>query len=598
MVKGFLVRAVIIYFISSLFRGKSTPPAATPGDPSAVAKNSIPSTNMFPKEMLMDLHVFLSEQEEFTDFNNPEAKFWFKQGLVYGDWTSGPDGDGSHKKFKSMATPLAVQNNGSIYLHLYLTKMGRSPDPKDKTYLKRMMVYKKRQLNKYKKKKYHTMVNLLTGKTEAHPDMIKKDNDTNEIKVLSHWHPNLTVCLLDDHTPWVKGSVPQPLDEHIDFEPGTQQYKPVIYFNDYWNMNSDYMPINETVHELNFTLTFTPISLFKWQMYAAQGMRSKWYSVLGDDFMPEESDEDQDSLKRTLVETNPYLLGLTIVVSIVHSVFEFLAFKNDIQFWKSRKSLEGLSVRSVFFNVFQSLIVVLYVLDNETNTVVRISVIIGLAIECWKIKKVVDVKLDFEQRWFGIIPRLYFADKSTYLQSNTKVYDQNAFKYLSWLLFPLLVCYSIYSLFYVEHKGYYSWVLSLLYGFLLTFGFIMMTPQLFINYKMKSVAHLPWRMLTYKALNTFIDDIFAFVIKMPTLYRIGCLRDDVIFFIYLYQKWIYPIDPKRVNEYGTSLEMMDENGKIITPPEEGGGDPAAIGEGEATEGEVTEAKPAGEKKND
>ena len=66
--------------------------------------------------------------------------------------------------------------------------------------------------------------------------------------------------------------------------------------------------------------------------------------------------------------------------------------------------------------------------------------------------------------------------------------------------------------------------------------------QLFINYKLKSVAHLPWRMMTYKvdihiyirgkakitrfsqALNTFIDDIFAFVIKMPTMYRIGCFR--------------------------------------------------------------------------
>lgn len=56
-------------------------------------------------------------------------------------------------------------------------------------------------------------------------------------------------------------------------------------------------------------------------------------------------------------------------------------------------------------------------------------------------------------------------------------------------------------------------------------GFITMTPQLFINYKLKSVAHLPWRMLTYKALNTFIDDLFAFVIKMPVMYRIGCLRD-------------------------------------------------------------------------
>lgn len=56
-------------------------------------------------------------------------------------------------------------------------------------------------------------------------------------------------------------------------------------------------------------------------------------------------------------------------------------------------------------------------------------------------------------------------------------------------------------------------------------GFITMTPQLFINYKLKSVAHLPWRMMSYKCLNTFIDDIFAFVIKMPTMYRLGCFRD-------------------------------------------------------------------------
>ena len=68
-----------------------------------------------------------------------------------------------------------------------------------------------------------------------------------------------------------------------------------------------------------------------------------------------------------------------------------------------------------------------------------------------------------------------------------------------------------------------------------------MTPQLFINYKLKSVAHLPWRMMTYKALNTFIDDIFAFVIKMPTMYRIGCFRDDIVFFIFLYQRYIYRV---------------------------------------------------------
>lgn len=120
------------------------------------------------------------------------------------------------------------------------------------------------------------------------------------------------------------------------------------------------------------------------------------------------------------METNPYLLGVTIIVSIVHSIFEFLAFKNgkqlmpqtfflpgllftlshlhtlfpsDIQFWNSRQSLEGLSVRSIIFGVFQSLVVLLYILDNETNFVVQVSVFIGLLIDLWKITKVMDVRV-------------------------------------------------------------------------------------------------------------------------------------------------------------------------------------------------------------
>lgn len=49
-------------------------------------------------------------------------------------------------------------------------------------------------------------------------------------------------------------------------------------------------------------------------------------------------------------------------------------------------------------------------------------------------------------------------------------------------------------------------------------------PQLYLNYKLKSVAHLPWRQMTYKFLNTIIDDLFAFVIKMPLLHRISVFR--------------------------------------------------------------------------
>ena len=64
----------------------------------------------------------------------------------------------------------------------------------------------------------------------------------------------------------------------------------------------------------------------------------------------------------------------------------------------------------------------------------------------------------------------------------------------------------------------------------------------------------------YKSLNTFIDDLFAFIIKMPTMHRLACLRDDLIFFIYLYQRWAYGIDKKRANEFGQVGVDLDENG--------------------------------------
>lgn len=535
MIKSLILRAIIIYFITSFFRKPAAPTQiSTNGSTGAP---SVSASNMFPNGTELSLYVYISEKPTFTSFNESEL-FWFKDNLIYGDWISGPTGDGIYTHSKDILVTDHLKNNGSLYLHAYLTRQHEHPNPRAKNFGRNAITYVKKPLNRFKKLKSSGKKNLLTGESE--------EIEVEDGKIVSHWHPNMTLNLVVDHTKWVYGSIPQPLDEYIQFTDDKRMYKPILYANDYWNMARDYKPLNES---LSFQLTFQPITFLKWQLLAAQNMRQNFFLNFGASDA-DRTDEEQDAFKETLLDTNPYLLAVTIVVSIVHSVFELLAFKNDIQFWKNRNSLEGLSVRSVFFSVFQSLIILLYVLDNDTNTLVRISCLVGLGIEVWKIKKVVDIK--FENGW------IYFKDKGSYVHSSTKVYDELAFKYLSWVCFPLLAAYTVYALLYLEHKGWYSFVLGILYGYLLTFGFIMMTPQLFINYKLKSVAHLPWRMLTYKFLNTFIDDMFAFVIKMPTMYRIGCFRDDIIFLIFLYQKWIYPVDKSRRNEYGYVEESQEQ----------------------------------------
>merc|ERR1712032_386533 len=98
---------------------------------------------------------------------------------------------------------------------------------------------------------------------------------------------------------------------------------------------------------------------------------------------------------------------------------------------------------------------------------------------------------------------------------------------------------AIYSLVYTPHKSWYSWTIQTTVNGVYAFGFLFMLPQLFLNYKLKSVAHLPWRAFMYKAFNTFIDDI--------------------VFLVYLYQRYLYPVDPTRLDQSGSMMDEEEES---------------------------------------
>jgi len=99
--------------------------------------------------------------------------------------------------------------------------------------------------------------------------------------------------------------------------------------------------------------------------------------------------------------------------------------------------------------------------------------------------------------------------------------------------------------------------------------------------------------MTYKFLNTFIDDLFAFTIKMPTLHRLATLRDDVIFFVYLYQMYMYKVDYSRINEFGQGGEDEEVEEKDANQPLR-----ANAGGDKAPKVPVKDAKPQVSEKDD
>ncbi|KAF8763637.1 Cleft lip and palate transmembrane protein 1 like protein [Argiope bruennichi] len=246
ILKGIILRAVIIYFITSFFR---RPQTATPNTQSGAMPTKT-SQNLFQNGTIMDLYVYLSEEQK-PSFKE-DSLIWFQPNIIYGDWYGGPNGDGTYTLETKIDTTENMQRNSSIWLHTCVVRHGKSPASRIK---KRLAwhdgICKSKRMNKYKKLRYQRTHNLLTGETAASAEDIKKAEES-PLEILSHWHPNMTINIIDDHTAWVQGHVPPPLDEFVEFDPVSGDYLPILYINDYWNLMREYYPINETVKELFF----------------------------------------------------------------------------------------------------------------------------------------------------------------------------------------------------------------------------------------------------------------------------------------------------------------------------------------------------------
>lgn len=383
-------------------------------------------------------------------------------------------------------------------------------------------------------------------------------------------------------------------------------FTPALHVDEMGMTSEKYIPMNETVTSLPLRISFDRsdmtqttttttataggMSPARWRLLKQLSGAIDKQKGMGFD------DADIDDIKRLIADTNLTLLSITMLASALHLLFEFLTFKSEVSFWKNNNDLTGLSVRSLFLDCIGQMIILFYLIEKESSLLTTVPCAIGCAIAFWKGQRAAGLKFvkvaanrtDSSTGWGQYLIRALTGhelratrleawslktsqadddDKGNVTQSARKERliamtmeaDRLATRYLGAVLVPLASGYTLYSLICHEHRSWYSWLITSAASAVYALGFILMTPQLFLNWKMKSVAHLPWRVLVYKSLNTFIDDLFSFIIRMPTMARISCFRDDVVFFIYIYQRWLYPVDVSRPVEGGGEAELLIDN---------------------------------------
>jgi hypothetical protein len=516
---------------------------------------------MWDVGMEMDILMYISPSLAMPSLKSmPKDSLLIEErNFKYGDYK---DNREIHTEFK---VPREVQQNATLLAHFYVAQSGSVIDPTQPGYDTSKAYHFIRPLSQYQpKKKIAKTRNLLSDMPER--DAAETEEEKKVPKVVgSYYHPNFTISLIPDAGTLQYANMHPGPRRFITIDAGGSRdasgqhswYYPIVFTNTFWQLKKHMIELNDTVTTLPLNVKLNNLAHWKYNIFAAvdENLNANARAAQAGQSTPGGGDgSEMEMFKEILIDSNSYLLAITFVVSIFHMIFEMLAFKNDVQHWRKKKDNVGTSVRTIFANVFMQAVIFLYLVDNNDNTsyMILFGQGMGMAIEAWKVTKAVNVRIRQTAPGALLPYTIVFEDKHVLSETEKKTeeYDAIAFKYMYMVAVPLVLAYAIYSLMYETHKSWYSFILTTLVGSVYAYGFLMMVPALYINYRLQSVAHMPGRAMTYKFLNTFIDDLFAFTIKMPTLHRLATLRDDIIFFVYLFQTWKYKVDYNRINEFG------------------------------------------------
>lgn len=267
----------------------------------------------------------------------------------------------------------------------------------------------------------------------------------------------------------------------------------------------------------------------------------------------------KDMFVELLKNNSMSYLALLFTVNLLHTVFSYMGFASDVSYYQNLKELDGVYTKYILFSLFRILVTFIYVTLEDAHFLVKFELFVALLIETWKLRKIFYVTFSLK------FPFIEMGYKIKFASEESQSHETEAISLMTkWLFMPIAVLYLSYRIYYYKQtvfSSYFKFFIQYLFFLFNLFGFVLMTPQIYLNYKLKTVEHMPVKALTYKFLNTIIDDLYAFAIKTTTLYRISCFKDDVIFVIFIFQMFIYRNNTNKIAKVEIELKENLENDK-------------------------------------
>ena len=265
---------------------------------------------------------------------SPETLVAEEKDFRIGNWTD------KREISTSFAVPKEVQNNGTLWAHFYIAKSGHALDPSRKEYDPSTAYRFSRPLNQYLLKKKVAKTKKLLGGSDDSSETTDETPSKGRT-VSSYYHPNVSLSIIPDsgnmNYPNAHPAVRQfVIVESSGARDGSGQngwYYPILFVNTFWQLRDHMTELNSTVERLPLNIQLNNLNNWKFSIISSidEGMKQTQRQAAASGSTPGAGDGSEfEMFKEVLLDTNIYLLATTGIVSILHMVFETLAFKNDI----------------------------------------------------------------------------------------------------------------------------------------------------------------------------------------------------------------------------------------------------------------------------
>ncbi|KAI8336325.1 cleft lip and palate transmembrane protein 1-domain-containing protein [Chlamydoabsidia padenii] len=531
--------------------------------------NDLPEAlvGLWHKGLSMDLLVYIDQNEYFTDYHR--APSCHIRHLILGDFF-----ESQMQQIKIPLDTQAWQPNAILYAHIFLTRANATIHPGHTGFNPEHIVYKRHVLTKYYPTKHAPSSffmllqslyrNSLSTMISTPPEL---DQETPTHSLVSYWQEKVTISLvINDGKEVIPKTALQPATlKYIPLETtlATNEkmahtvhpllaggesghrigfYRPIIFPNDFWLLQQHAYPVDENTTHLPLTIQVEPIDMWKFNTLAVFEDASS--NPFGGMTMIE-----MDQVKLLLLETNSIWLCLLLLLCVFYCLFSWLAFQNDILFWKNKTSDNGVSLFGMNLQLMGHIILVLNMVNSQRTSGPSVLLLLtrcfSVIIQAWKINKILP-----SYRPFWIQHSKHHPPNATLHSTekdNTKEglirSNKQRWQWIRWnniqvqSIGILGVCIACH--WYARSRGEDSLTLQCLSETVYMLDFLFLLPQAIKNHRLKKVEHISRRTLLYKSLNILIDTVFAIAIKVNFIHCLACIQQDILYLFIFYQCYIY-----------------------------------------------------------